>query len=411
VTGQGGRDRWRLLALICLLYGSFGLVTASLAPLVAPILHDLHMSRGEMGLVLGSWQFVYLFVAIPAGAILDRFGLRRALLWGISLVAASQLLRAAARDEWTLLGAVMIFGLGGAFVSIGAPKLVSMSFGGREAATALSLYTVSPSIGNILAFATANSVLMPLTGNSWRETLLCFGALPVLAVAAWLFLARDVPAATASSGDASILGSLGDLLRLRVIQLVLVMAVGAFLFVHSLNSWLPEVLRAGGMTASSAGFWATLPTVVGIGTVLVVPRVPPRLLVVAQIATFVSAGIGALLIAFGGSVVLYLGLVLVGVARGAMPAVLMLTLLRSPQIGAALMGAAAGLFFTAGQIGGVSGPALTGAVADATGGFTTGMTLLAGVSFGLAVLSVPLARVAHPTRAEPALAEAPSLMG
>ena len=100
--------RWVMLALLCAGYGSFGLVSSSLAPLVGPILRDTGMTRGEMGLVLGSWQFVYLFMAIPAGMAIDRFGLRIALFAGIALVALSQALRAGAFDQVTMLGAVMV---------------------------------------------------------------------------------------------------------------------------------------------------------------------------------------------------------------------------------------------------------------------------------------------------------------
>ena len=79
--------RWVMLAMICVAYASFGMVQTSIAPLITPILHDTGMTRGQMGIALGSWQFVYLFVAIPAGAIIDRWGLRRAIFFGIAFVA------------------------------------------------------------------------------------------------------------------------------------------------------------------------------------------------------------------------------------------------------------------------------------------------------------------------------------
>ena len=154
-----------MLLLMCLVYGSFGMVSASLAPLIAPILRDLDMTRTSMGLVLGSWQFVYLFVAIPAGAAIDRFGLKRALLIGICFVALSQIIRAGATHQYILLAAVMVFGLGGPFISVGAPKLTSLWFPQKEVGSALGIYTVSPSFGSMIAVATANSLLMPLYDN------------------------------------------------------------------------------------------------------------------------------------------------------------------------------------------------------------------------------------------------------
>ena len=243
-----------MLLLMCLVYGSFGMVSASLAPLIAPILRDLDMTRTSMGLVLGSWQFVYLFVAIPAGAAIDRFGLKRALLIGICFVALSQIIRAGATHQYILLAAVMVFGLGGPFISVGAPKLTSLWFPQKEVGSALGIYTVSPSFGSMIAVATANSLLMPLYDNSWRLTLLSFAGIAVMAAIMWLIFARD-PEAGQSSAPASgaapptMFAAFGYLIKLPLVQIVLVMATGTFLFNHSFNNWLPEVLRTGGHDA------------------------------------------------------------------------------------------------------------------------------------------------------------------
>jgi len=68
--------RWVMLALLWLLYITFGLVSRSIFPLVTPILADLKLSYSQMGLILGSWQLTYIFAALVAGAILDRWGVR-----------------------------------------------------------------------------------------------------------------------------------------------------------------------------------------------------------------------------------------------------------------------------------------------------------------------------------------------
>jgi len=64
--------RWVILALLWLLYATFGLISRSISPLVTPILKDLDISYGQMGLILGSWQLTYIAVAIIAGAIIDK---------------------------------------------------------------------------------------------------------------------------------------------------------------------------------------------------------------------------------------------------------------------------------------------------------------------------------------------------
>ena len=399
-----------MLLLMCLVYGSFGMVSASLAPLIAPILRDLDMTRTSMGLVLGSWQFVYLFVAIPAGAAIDRFGLKRALLIGICFVALSQIIRAGATHQYVLLAAVMVFGLGGPFISVGAPKLTSLWFPQKEVGSALGIYTVSPSVGSMIAVSTANSLLMPLYDNSWRLTLLSFAGIAVMAAIMWLLFARDPEAgqrgAPASGEKApTIFASFGYLIKLPLVQIVLVMATGTFLFNHSFNNWLPEVLRTGGMTPSDAGYWASFPTFVAIFAALIIPRyTTDRWLTLVQVAVFGLWGVSAVLIAFTKGLPLYFGLFLLGMGRGGSTPLLMLNFLKSPKVGPKLMGAAGGLFFTAGEVGGVLGPTLTGIFSDATGDFRFGLLVLGGVAALLALLAFVLRAVTNSERREAAMA-------
>ena len=87
--------RWLILALLWLLYFSFGVVTRSPSPLVTPIIQDLKMSYGQMGFVLGSWQMTYIALAIFAGVIMDRWGIRRAIFFGALVIGLSAVLRSA----------------------------------------------------------------------------------------------------------------------------------------------------------------------------------------------------------------------------------------------------------------------------------------------------------------------------
>ena len=66
--------RWIMLAGVWLIYASFGAILGAVPPLVVYISGDLELSRAAMGSVLGAWQLLYIFFAIPAGAIIDRLG-------------------------------------------------------------------------------------------------------------------------------------------------------------------------------------------------------------------------------------------------------------------------------------------------------------------------------------------------
>lgn len=159
-----------MLGLAWLLYVCFGIVIGSIPPLVDPIRQDLDISYVQMGLVLGVWQLVYIGTASPLGALVDRLGIRRSLGVGIIVVWLSLVLRGLAVDFWTLAASVALFGLGGPIISIGAPKVVSVWFDGRERGTAAGIYATGPMVGGILALSTAAGVVVPLTG-SWPRRL------------------------------------------------------------------------------------------------------------------------------------------------------------------------------------------------------------------------------------------------
>ena len=384
-----------MLAGLWVGYAGFGLVASSVAPLIKPMSEDFGLSRAAMGSVLGAWPLVYIAASIPAGVIVDRFGLRRSLAAGIFLIALSGGLRAVSVDYVTLFVAVGVFGLGGPLVSVGAPKLVNVWFSEKERGLALGIYLTGPLIGGIVALATANSLLMPLTGSSWRLTIGIYAAAALLTGVIWSLLAREPERSSESIPGAapaisSVLTSIPQLLRSRVVQIIILVSFSSLLYGQSFSSWLPEILRSRGMGSAEAGFWAALPTAVGIVSTLTIPRLAtPGRRILILVGLSVVGGIGPLLIGTTEGVPLALGLVLQGARFSVIP-VALLILMDAPQVGPDNMGAAGGLYFTAGQTGGVLGPLLMGIFADLTGGFLSGLIMLAGLSVALSFLTLGL---------------------
>ena len=376
--------RWVILAGVWLLYVSFGLIQTSMAPLVQPITRELGISHSAMGGVLGAWPLVYIVAALPSGALMDRIGPRWTLCLAMLLIALSAGLRGFAEGQLSLFLAVAVFGLGGPLVSIGAPKLVALWFSGRERGMAMGIYITGPSLGAILALSLTNSALMPLAHGNWRLVMFFFAALALAAGCVWFALSghavsKQVERQVAAEPKGAQGRILIDLIRLRPVQLILVMSVGMFFFNHGLNNWLPEILRAGGMDAKTAGYWASIPTVVGVAGALLIPRLatPPRRLAILA-ALLVSAG-GASLLLHSSGLPLALGLVCQGIARSSMMTVTVLLLMETSEVGARHTGSASGMFFTAGEIGGVLGPLTMGVLYDATGGFTMVLYLLTAI--------------------------------
>src|SRR6185437_5354329 len=84
-----------------------------------------------------------------------------------------------------------------------------------------------------------------------------------------------------------------------------------------------------------------------------------------------------LLINWGTSGALVAGLLCQGLARGSLSIIVVLVLMELREVDSARMGAAAGLYFTAGEIGGVLGPLTIGTLYDVTGNFSAALDALA----------------------------------
>ncbi len=398
--------RWWLLFGVWLLYSAFGLVAASLAPLVSIVESELNISHTRMGSIMGAWQLVYIFAAIPCGLLLDRLGARWALLLGVMLIAASALARSFAVDYWGLLFAVMLFGLGGPIVSSGAPKVITTLFEGSDRGFAMGVYMTGPALGGVVALTLTHSVLLPLFDGDWRKLLQLWAALTVGFGLIWFGLASlgppdQEPAERDASDSQPSKGGLGDLLRIPGVPLVLCMSIGVFMFNHGLNNWLPELLRAGGKSIVAAGNWAALPTVVGIFGSLLIPRLAtPERRFGILLWLCASATVASLLLQTTNNYSLGMGLLLQGIARSSMMTVLILTLVELPGIGQRRVGAASGLFFSAAEVGGVMGPLGLGAMYELTGGFSAGLYALTAVMVGLSLIVIRLRRLATVSTAD-----------
>jgi len=326
-----------MLAGVWTVYLSFGAVIGSTAALVPAIRADLELSRGQMGLVLGAWQFVYLGVSVPAGKLIDRLGLRWSVLLAGLSIALSAGLRSAAQGLPSLLLAVAVFGIGGPLISIGAPKMVAEYFAAADRRTAVGIYGTGPAIGAALGLAGTNGVLMPMVDNSWRAAMATGALLAAAGAALWMIVSVR-PGAAARAPVVTPL-STTELLRLPIVRLVLILGIGGFFYSHAVSNWLVDILEDAG--------WSVAATSAGV------------------LASALAAS---------------------GLTRSIIMPLCVLILMDSRAIGSRNMAAAGGLFFTAAEIGGVLGPLITGVLADLTDGFGLSIVTLSAALVAMAAL-------------------------
>ena len=389
--------RWVMLALLWLLYASLGLVMGSMAPLVTPILNDLKMSSSQMGLVLGSWQLVYIVASIAAGNILDRWGERKSLLAGILVIGLSACLRYFSNGFGTLFPIVALVGVGGPMISAGGPKVISLWFEGKSRGTALGIYMTGAATGTLLGFGLTNSVVMPLVNYSWRTTFLIYGILAFATGLLWWFLSKDVKSATTTK-RMSIFNTLNQIVRKRNFQLVLILGLLSLASFHGVMNWLPRILEIGGMSPALAGFAASAFIIAGLPATIFFPHLTPvhfrgySLALSALVTAIALCGV----ISMSG-VFQFTSLVILGFAGSAFTPILLLILMDNSEIPSEYLGSANGIFLSVAEIGGFLAPFVMGALFDMTKSFLAGMLLLAVLNIVIIPITIRLRFTVSPS--------------
>lgn len=381
-------SRWELLVIGTAIYFVFGLISAAIAVMVTPIRIELDLSYTQMGVILGSWQLVYIFVALPLGVAIDKMGLKRALLIGALLISASALLRALSTDFWSLLASVGVFGIGGPIVSIGLPKLVATWFPAGKRTLPTGVYVTGTALGAAVALAGTQSVLMPLFAG-WRGAYLAMGAVGLVIATWWWIRANDMQVNVAEPVGMTA-RQIRGVLSSPAVLLIACIGFSGFMLTHGLNNWLPQILEAKSYDAGQSGLLATIPRIGGILSGLVAAHLAARLGGGIGAATAVLALCAASLSAVAiniDTMTLVASLSVLGVASTAIMPIMTALLMEVPGIRAEQMGIAAGVYFTIGEIGGFGGPAVLGWLLDLTGSFTPG--LVAMVALSIATL-IPL---------------------
>ncbi len=380
--------RWVMLALIWLIYAVLGILMTALAVLVTPIEEDLNMSNSQMGLVLGAFQLFFIGFSIVAGNLLDRWGIRKSLLAGVLIITLSACLRYFANGFGTLFPIVALIGVGGPMVFAGGPKVISQWFDGKERGTATGIYATGMSVGQLTGLSLTNSTLMPWFNNSWRFTFVFYGVVAFVIALLWWFLARDAKQTTATATKMGVIKTMVNIIKIRNVQLVLMIGFLITAVFHGYFQWLPKILQNGGMTPASAGFAASVYVFVGIPATIFFPHFVPRLFR-GRALTLASLVFGIALCGLIGTsgLLQYISLIILGIAGAMFLPIILLILMDSSGIPPEYLGSANGVFICIAQIGGFLAPYTMGILADATGDFTVGIFVLAGLN----LVAIPIA--------------------
>ncbi|MEY8280974.1 MFS transporter [Oscillospiraceae bacterium 52-8] len=373
----------------------FGLLAVNyaqyqLSPLGPEITAALGLNAAQFSSAFSAPMIPAFLLSFFAGALSDRWGVRRVAGVGLAVSALGTALRPLCGSYLGLMGSMVLLGVGMAFLNANTAKVVGNWYPPQRAGTVAGAVLTSSPVGMTAALATT-ALLPSAKAAYWVAFAVCAAAALL-----WLLLMRERPegapdapvkeeAAPPSAGE-----SIAVAARSRSVWLAggcMACLMGACIL---LNAFLPSALQqVRGMAAAAAGVAASAVTVGNIFGALLGPVLLQKTgsLKGCLIGAGAVFGLGA---AFGWLLPqgLVMGAVLfvTGVALGMFFPLLLSLPATLPEIGPRYAGAAGGIIATLQMLGGFLLP--TYLVAPLAGG---SYPVLFGAAGGLMALLCLLA--------------------
>lgn len=379
-TSHRARDLERALLVIGVAALGFNLRGAitSLPPVFPELAGSLHLSAAAISVLAATPVICFGVVSGFAASLSRRHGEERVLLAALVALAAGLLLRALAPGALLFPGTVLA-AAAIAVMNVLLSSLIKRRWPER-AGFLIGLYITALSVGAI----TASLVSVPLWNSTDGSIAVDLGWLagPV-ALAALLWLPQCGYSGTErASPSAGTVSAPEPVHRVAVHKFPLAWQVTAFMGIQSLLyyavlSWLPEILRDRGDSATTAGDMLALMGVGNLAVSLVVPIIAQRMraqyaLVVPTVVTM-AAGLAGVVYAPLGSAVFWV-LILGAGQNAALSLAIFFTMARAPHAAAAA--SLSSLAQAAGYLLASAGPLEVGLLHSATGSWTGPLAVL-----------------------------------
>lgn len=167
-----------MLGLVTLTFALAAMTALAVAPLAPFLVDSLRLSRAQVGFFLPATYLGGVLMALPAGWLVDRLGVRRTLALGQALIGAMVALAAAAPSVPALLGCLVVGGFGFSVMNPATGKAVVEWFPPRARGVAMGIKQTGLTLGGIAS----SLVLPPLAlAFGWRDALAAAGGLSVFA--------------------------------------------------------------------------------------------------------------------------------------------------------------------------------------------------------------------------------------
>jgi len=171
---------WTILGSAWLMAFAMWAPTFCVPPIEHILKEEFFLTHAQTSWLFSASWLMIAIVAIPAGLIADRIGVRKAAGIGIIILVVGTLLRGTATSASSLLAFTLIYGFGLGWTFPNLPKLVSAWTPREKAGIATGIFTTGIIIGSALAMTITMSLIFPIT-NTFQNVFLIWSIPPIIA--------------------------------------------------------------------------------------------------------------------------------------------------------------------------------------------------------------------------------------
>lgn len=254
LKSKDSRYAWLMLAVIFLVSLAAPLNQFKVPPMIQQLSTSLGVTLGEAGWLMSVFSIVAIFMALPAGFIIRRIGIRRAGTLAMLAFIGGSLMGGLAESPGLLLLSRVLEGVGMCLTAIMAPAALSYWFTSAKLGSAMGIWGTWVPLGVVIMFNLAPQI----GAESWRVVWLFGTAYSVFALILFIAAFR-LPKNKKEIVQETPPQSLISKIKVRDIWLLALAFAAQNVTQITLNTFMPAFLETEkGMTGAAASFITSL---------------------------------------------------------------------------------------------------------------------------------------------------------
>jgi predicted MFS family arabinose efflux permease len=183
--------KWLILLVSFFAFVAFAFAFQLAPPLIPTIINEFMISHAEAGLLMSLVRLPGVFLGLPVGLFVARYGTRIIGVTGLVCVVLGCLITAAANSFILLLTGRLILGIGGGIIIPTASATVAKWFSKEEIGKAMGIYGINGPFALIVAFPSASLIII---AYDWRFPFYIGAVIGIAATLVFFVVTRKNPA-------------------------------------------------------------------------------------------------------------------------------------------------------------------------------------------------------------------------